>query len=254
MLNSNFLYNQTTIYHLHEHTMNKITQFEDLSNDLFLEIFDYLHALDLFTTFSSLNNRISSILFLTRLHVVVSKLHCQHQIKILSSHLTHHAHQVVSLSLHDQLRDFTSVISFIFNQHTFKNLQSCKFYSIHPSSKLDNVIQKLENLDKLVIFRLIQPKDIPMPDAIKRDLSKTILMHRSPVLCSVNLKFRYNYPNLVCNIAVNSTVTSLYMTFYGSATICLIYRILPILRNYRALRVLRISILNDNKSNTQQTM
>ena len=112
--------------------MNKITQFEDLSNDLVLEIFEYFHALDLFRAFPSLNNRLSSLLLLTQLHVVISKVHSHHQIKFLSSHLTHHAHQVISLSLEDQLRDYSSVISFFFNQHIFINLQLCKFYSISP--------------------------------------------------------------------------------------------------------------------------
>jgi len=101
-----------------KNTMNKVTQLEDLSNDLFLEIFDYFHALDLFMAFSSLNHRISLILSLTRLHVVISKLHCRYEIKFLSSHLTHHAHQVISVSLEDEVYNFSSVISFFF-QSTF---------------------------------------------------------------------------------------------------------------------------------------
>jgi len=147
--------------------MNVISQFEDFSNDLFLEIFDYFHALDLFMAFSSLNHRISSILSLTRLHVVISKLHCRYQIEILSSHLFHHAHQVISVSLQDQLRDFSSVISFIFNQHTFENLQSCKFHSIHPSSKLYNVIHKLERHNKLVSIEILQLQHLSLSDEIK---------------------------------------------------------------------------------------
>jgi hypothetical protein len=121
--------------------MNEITQLENLFNDLFLEIFDYLHAVDLFMALSSLNNRISSILASTQLHVVISELHSCHQIKFLSSHLTHHAHQVILVSLEDQVHDFSSVIPYFFNQHTFINLQSCIFHSICPSSRFNRVIR-----------------------------------------------------------------------------------------------------------------
>jgi hypothetical protein len=237
-----------------KNTMNKITQFEDLSNDLFLEIFDYLHALDLFMAFSSLNNRISSILSLTRLHVVISKLHCRYQMKFLSSHLTHHAHQVISVSIQDQLRDFSSVISYFFNRHTFQNLRSCKFYSICPSSKLNNVIQKLKSFNRLVSFQIEHPKDIPLSDEIKQNCIKTILRHRSQELRSVQLKLHYDYPKLVTDTIINLTVTSLHMNFYGSTIPCSIYSFLPILRHYRALRVLQIVISNDHNSSAHPGM
>ncbi|CAF4845800.1 unnamed protein product [Rotaria sp. Silwood1] len=41
--------------------MKKMTPLEDLSNELFFEIFDYLHALDIFMAFSTLNQRITLI-------------------------------------------------------------------------------------------------------------------------------------------------------------------------------------------------
>jgi hypothetical protein len=249
-----FLYHPTAINHFHFNTMNKITQFEHFSNDLLLEIFDYLHALDLFMAFSSLNQRISSILFSTQLHVVLSKLHCQHQMKFLSSHLTHHAHQVISVSLEDQLRDYSSVISFIFNQHIFTNLRSCKFYHIHPSFNVQIVIQRLQSLTKLVSFRIFHPKNIPLSHLIKRDISKTILTHTSHTLRFIDLSFHYSYLNLVANIALNSTVTSLHMIFDGSVNTLSTYSFLPILRHYRALQVLRIVISNQTNLNNQQPM
>jgi hypothetical protein len=234
--------------------MNIISQFEDLSNELFLEIFDYFHAFDLFMAFSSLNHRISSILFLTRLHVVISKLHCRYQIEILSSHLFHHAHQVISVSLEDEVYNFSSVISFFFNQHHFKNLRTCVFYSICSSPKFSNIIQKLENLDKLVSVRIIQPKNLSLSDEMKQHFSKTVLTHKSRVLRSIDLSFHYSYPKLVANIAFNLTLTSLYMIFHGSIVTCSIYSLLPILRHYRALRVLRIIISSNVNSNTQQAV
>jgi len=234
--------------------MDKITQFEDFSDELFLEIFYYLHALDLFMAFSSLNSRISSMLLSTRLHVVISKLHCRDQIKFLSSHLTHHKHQVISISIEDRLRDYSSVIPYFFNQHKFINLQSCAFYSICPSPNFYTVIEELKNLNNLVSFRIRQPKDISLSDTIKQDISKTILKHKSLKLRSIEFIFHYDYPKLVTNIAINQTVTSLHMVFHGSTVSCSIYSLLPILRRYRALRILRISITNQENSNTRQAV
>jgi len=235
-----------------KHPMDNITQFEDLSNELFFEIFEYFHALDLFITFSSLNKRISSILSVTQLHIIITKLHCHYQMQILSSYLTHHAHQVISITLEDQLRDFTSVISFFFNQHTFENLRSCRFHSICPSSNLTDVLQKINNLNKLVAFRISQPKDIPLSNEIKQELTTTILTCKSFKL--IDLSFSYNYPKLNTYLAFNSTLTTLRMRFRGSTIPCSIYSFLPILRQYRALRVLRIHVYNDGNSNIQHAM
>jgi hypothetical protein len=204
--------------------------------------------------FLSLNNRISSILPSTQLRIVISKFHCSHQIKFLSSHLTHYEHQVISISIEDRLRDISSVISYFFTEHTFINLQSCAFYSIGPSPNFYIVIQELKSLNKLVSFRIRQPKDIPLTGMIQQDLSKTMLTHQSSKLRSVELTFHYDYPKLVTNIAINSTLTSLHMLFHGSPVTCSIYSLLPILRHYRALRVLRISITDQENSNTQQAV
>ena len=229
--------------------MDNITQFESLSNDLFLDIFDYLHALDLFLAFSSLNKRISLILSSTQLRVVVSKLHCHHQIQVLSSHLNDHSHQVISLSLQDQLRDFLSVIPFFFNRHTFINLRSCTFFSICPSSILDCVIEQLKTLTKLESYRIVQPHNILLSDRAKRNLSKTILKHTLSNLRSVKLSFRYDYPYLTDSTTVNWTLTSLRIVFHGSSNICSIYGVLSILHTYRALRQLRVVISSDKTSN-----
>jgi hypothetical protein len=239
---------------LMKNMMNKISQLEDFSNEIILEIFDYLHALDIFMAFSSLNKRISSILHSTQLHVVVSKTHCRHQVEILSSHLTHHAHQVVSLSLPDQLRDFSSVISFFFNRHTFLNLRSCKFYSICSSSKLYSVIHQLENLTKLRLFFIRQPYNRSFSETDKRYLSKTILMHRSLELRAVRLCFRYDHFDLIANTALNSILTSLSMIFNGSPYTCFICCLLPVFRTYRALRHLDVHISNGDSLNIYPAM
>ncbi len=113
------------------------------------------------------------------------------------------------------------------------------------------MIQKLGSLDKLMLFRLIQPKDILLSDDIKAKLSRTILSHPSLKLHLIQLYFRYNYPMLAADISVNSTVTYLHIPFYWSDVAYSIYKILPILRNYRALRILRISLFNDKNADAQ---
>jgi hypothetical protein len=106
--------------------MNIHTYLEDLSNEIFFEIFDYLDAFDIFTGFTSLNQRISSILQSIPLRIIISRNYYLAQIDFLSAHLTFHAHQVISLKIHDKIRDYSSVISLLFNRHNFINLQSCE--------------------------------------------------------------------------------------------------------------------------------
>jgi hypothetical protein len=85
----------------------------------------YVHALDIFTTFASLNKRILSILQSIRLHVIILNSRYDREIDFLSSHLTFHAHQVISLKCYDTIRHRSSIISLLFNRHHFINLQSC---------------------------------------------------------------------------------------------------------------------------------
>lgn len=225
-------------------TMNTLTRLEDFPNDLFLEIFEYLHALDLFTAFASLNQRISAILFLTQLHVVISKFHSYQQMKFLSSHLADHVDQVISLCLEDELRDYSSVISYFFHQHTYINLQSCQFLSVEKTSNFNHVIEKLQNLTKLVSFRMIQPNNCSFSSVTKDQLTAVILTHTSPALRFIDLSFFHSYPNFVARLTLNSTVTYLHLVFQNSKRNFSIYEFFQILRHYRALRVLRMSLHN----------
>jgi anti-anti-sigma regulatory factor len=120
------------------------THFEDLSNEIFFEIFDYFDALEIFTSFILLNQRISSILKLIPFRIVIPYHHCRVQIEYLSFHLIFHAHQVISLNIWDTIYDDSSIISLLFNRHEFINLQSCIFNLIDSSTKLKNVIKKFK--------------------------------------------------------------------------------------------------------------
>jgi hypothetical protein len=160
---------------------------------------------------------------------------------------------VISVSLQDQLRDYSSVIPFFFDQHTFQNLRSCVFYSIASSKKFDNVIEKLESFNKLVSFRIFQPDDTPLSEDVKRKLSQTILMHRSYKLRTVELMLHYNYLELTVKSAINWILTSLSIKFHGVFATYLVYRTLPILGIYRSLRVFRVTVIvQENFDNNQR--
>jgi hypothetical protein len=103
--------------------MATITRLEDLSNDIFLKILDYLNASDIFFAFASLNSRISLILNSARLHVNIHFTHCRRQVEFLSNHLKFHSDQVVSLQIYDKIRDQNHVIPYLFNRYDFINLQ-----------------------------------------------------------------------------------------------------------------------------------
>jgi hypothetical protein len=235
--------------------MNPITQFEDLSDELFLIIFDYLYALDLFQAFSSLNTRISSILFDARLYVIISKLHRRQQIEFLSFHLTHHADQVIFISLEDQLRDYSSVIPFFFDQHAFRNLRSCIFYSICSLSKLEHVIQQLKELTTLESFKIEQTYDLPLSETDKKDLSQTMLYHKSSNFRSLQLSFRYNCRSRIFDdYTVNSTLTSLSMMFDISSFAYWYLDMISLFYRHRVLQNIVLYISDDDDPNSGITL
>ncbi|CAF1119064.1 unnamed protein product [Rotaria sp. Silwood1] len=203
--------------------MKKMTPLEDLSNELFFEIFDYLHALDIFMTFSTLNQRITLIRSSISLRIVVLSYHCHRQIKSPSSYLIDHTHQVVSISLEDSLRDFTSIISFFFIQHTLENLELCALYSSH--------------------WQICEEK--------KQYTSQTILKYQSSSLRSLDFVFYFNHSHLTTGVTLNWTLTSMTLTFYGLSYQLSIYCVLYVFHIYRALRRLRVFILIPANPNIQ---
>ncbi|CAF2770538.1 unnamed protein product [Rotaria sp. Silwood2] len=134
--------------------MGTHTHLEDLSNEIFFEIFDYLHALDIFTGFASLNKRILSLLQSIRLHVIILNSNYDREINFLSFHLIFHAHQVISLKCYDTIRNRSSIISLLCNRHQFVNLHSCIFIIDSMSSQLENTIKQIQSLNRIVSFLL----------------------------------------------------------------------------------------------------
>jgi hypothetical protein len=224
--------------------MNIHTHLEDLSNELFFEIFDYLHALEIFTGFASLNQRISSILKFIPLRIIILPNYCRQHIDFLSSHLTYHAHQVISLDIHDTICDYSSVISLLFNQHNFTNLQSCVFGSISPSTKFGNIFKQIESLNRLVTFT-VHESDLNEND--KCDLTRMILMHKSSSLSSMILKHSYDYVDISNYISISPNLTTLYLRIHGSLSAISIHSILVIFRLCHGIRHLGL-IVEHNSS------
>ncbi|CAF4688792.1 unnamed protein product [Rotaria sp. Silwood1] len=226
--------------------MNSHTHIEDLSNEIFFEIFDYLHALDIFTAFNSLNKRISSILQIIPLRILISYDHCYRQINFLSSYLNFHSHQVISIKIYDTIRDYSSIINLLFNRHYFINLQSCIFFSIKPSTKLENVIKQLKHLNRLVSFSIRQPRQKNLNENDKDDLIRTLFMHKSSFLRSIIFQFPYNYLNISNYNSISSNILSLLLWISGSPSTLSVYSILPILRLCYTIRYLTIAIEHED--------
>ncbi|CAF4923157.1 unnamed protein product, partial [Rotaria socialis] len=222
--------------------MNIHTHFEDLSNEIFFEIFDYLHALDAFT---SLNERFLSILQSIRLHISILNTYYDRDIDFLSSHLTFHAHQVLSLKCYDTIRDRSSIISLLFQRHNFINLQSCQFISDNPSTEFDNVIKQVESLNRLVSFSIVQPSTVNISEKKKSDITRTVFMSKSSSLHSVMLRYNYAYLDLSTYTSIASNLISLDLLISGSSNTVSVYSILPILRVCPRIRYLHAIIKHE---------
>jgi hypothetical protein len=222
--------------------MNTHTHLEDLSNEIFFEIFDYLHALEIFTAFTLLNQRISSILQIIPLRIFISNTDCRAQMEYLSSHLTYHAHQVISIDTYDKIRDCSSVISLFFNRHNFINLQSCILIAINPSTKLGNILKKLKSSIRLVSFRIHQSDDVGISEKDKYELAQMIFMNQSSSLRSITFNFNYDYMNISNYSSMSSNLISLTLCIGGLSSTVSIYSIFSILRHCHTIRYLTISI------------
>ncbi|CAF1236523.1 unnamed protein product [Rotaria sordida] len=232
--------------------MNRHTQLEDLSNEIFFEIFDYFHALEIFISFTCLNRRISSILQSIPLRIVILSDHCYRQINFLSSHLANHADQVISLEIFDTICDYTSIISILFNRHNFPNLESCIFVSISSTTILENVFKQIKSLNRLVSFSLYQPNGENINEIDKHNLTNIILLHKSPVLRSISLQFNYDNMHLLNLTSMPSNLVSLKLCISSSSSILPVYSIISMLRLCHSVRYLGIMVtyqaVNENNA------
>ena len=216
--------------------MNRPTQLEDLSNEIFFEIFDYFHALDIFISFTSLNQRFTSILHTIPLRVVIRPTYSRRQIDFLSSHLRLHAHQVISLKISDHILNYSSTISLIFSRHKFINLQLCSFTSIISSQEVFNVIRRMKSLDKLVSFTINQNVGNKVDDKFIHRLFESMLLHRSSYLRSLVLGMKYDYRYLSKYSSISSNLRSLQIHIFSSQSISPFDSVPFILRLCRSLQ------------------
>ncbi|CAF4486362.1 unnamed protein product [Rotaria sp. Silwood2] len=227
--------------------MNTHTQLEDLSNEIFFEIFEYFDALEIFTIFTSLNRRISSIIQSISLRIVIFPDHCYRQINFLSSHLIHHADQVISLEIFDTIRDYSSIINLIFNRHRFLNIESCIFYSINSTTILENVFKQIKDLNRLVSFSFYALNDGNITEKNKHDLTQIMLLHKSPDLRSISLLYRYTYMDISNLTSIPSNLIRFRLCISSSLPTLPIYSIISILRLCHTIRYLGITIENQDQ-------
>ena len=227
--------------------MNRSTQLEDLSNEVFYEIFDYFHAFDIFVSFTLLNQRFTSILHSIPLRVVIRPSHSRRQINFLSSHLEFHEHQVISLKMSDHIFDDLPLIDRFFRRHKFINLQLCSFTSIVPGSKLDYMlIEEIKSLDKLG-FICYQSKYFQwvfgkVDGKLIHRLFEPILSHKSPYLRSLVLGIRYDYEYIFKYSSISSNLRSLQIHIFSSQSISPFDSVPPILRLCHSLQYFDLTL------------
>ena len=226
--------------------MNKLTKFENLSTEIFIEIFDYLHAIDIFAAFGSLNRRISSNLFAIYLRVIITSKHHLRHIELLSNHLTIHADQVISLSINDDTKDRSSAIDLLFQRHRFDNVRSCIFKISCSLSKLTSFIQQLKNPTNLQSVYIIQPYSL-LSQSNKQDSSCSILSRlRSSALRSIGLLYCYDHcGTLNAKNTIASNLTYLELMLHISSNNGSIYSLIHIFRFCPMLRHLRLIVRNE---------
>ncbi|CAF4953276.1 unnamed protein product [Rotaria sp. Silwood1] len=227
--------------------MDVNTHLEDLSNEIFFEIFDYLHVLDIFTGFTLLNRRISSILQSIPLHIVISGKHCRRQIDFLSSHLTFHEHQVISINISDTIRDDSSIISLLFNRHNFSHLKSCKLVLINSMTTLGNVIEQLKSLNTLVLLEIFQQNLLDITENDNDEFSQILLTLKSSSLRSVELQYPSHYLHISNYASIGSNFTSLSLRIAGSRSIVSVHSVLRVFRLCHRIRYLCIILQHDKR-------
>jgi len=225
--------------------MNQFTKLENLSTEIFIEILDYLHAIDIFAAFGSLNRRISSILRSIHLNVTITSKHNPWHVELLSNHLIIHADQVISVSIDDHTQDRSSAIDLLFERHRFHNLRSCILKISCSFSKLTSFIQQLESLTNLKSIYIIRPH-LLLSQSTKHDSNCSILScMRSTALRSVGLLYHYDHcGTLNANNTIMSNLTYLELMLHTSSDNRSIYSFIHILRFCPVLQRLRLIVRN----------
>ncbi|CAF2103234.1 unnamed protein product [Rotaria magnacalcarata] len=137
---------------------------------------------------------------------------------LLSSHLTFHDDQVISINILDRTRDDSSKIHLLFNRYNLINLKSCKFLSIYSMTKLDNIIKEIGNLNKLVILEIFQPDRSDLNENNNDELTRILLTNKSSSLRSLKLQYPNHYLNISNYTFINSNLILHALRISGSSS------------------------------------
>ena len=121
-----------------------IIKLEDLSNELFYEIFDYLNGNEVLLAFSNLNHHLQGILhspsFLFRIHIDENK--DKHLINKYKEMIDNFKHRIISFHLSTRNSSLFPINS------SFNHLQSLSLIGIHPQT-LPSLLTELNRVSRL---------------------------------------------------------------------------------------------------------
>ncbi|CAF4971459.1 unnamed protein product [Rotaria sp. Silwood1] len=129
-----------------EFKQQTLTCFEDLSNELLCEIFDYLNGYDLCKIFSNLNNRLEQLLHSSLVLYKIRCYLCQNDeiMNVFKQFMFSNRHQIFSIHVNFIFPDTYFFLSFLFDS-SFDHLESIVFKHIQS----DTIIPILSNLSSL---------------------------------------------------------------------------------------------------------
>ncbi|UJR29614.1 hypothetical protein I4U23_017162 [Adineta vaga] len=132
---------------------------EDLSNEVLMEIFDYLNGFDVFDAFSTLNDRFhhlicSCMLLKIRLSSSYSSTVRNRSWRVIFPH----RHRVISLCLPDRL-SYQSISRFGTIDSSFTYLQCLTLNNI-PSKNLESLLINLISVPRLISLKMTLQNDI----------------------------------------------------------------------------------------------
>jgi hypothetical protein len=175
-----------------------ITCFEDLSNELLCEIFDYLHGYGLYKEFSNLNSRFeqllhsSSVLFKPRFYLFKN----DQVMNMFKQFMFLNRHQIFSIYVTFILQESYFFSSFLFDS-SFDCLESIFFKDIQS----DTLIPVLNNLSSLPHLFSLTIETSNVEEAIN-DIYRLIFV--LPKLKYYRISFSGNHHSITLPMAMNN--------------------------------------------------
>lgn len=221
--------------------MQAITKIESLPNELLIECFEYLHAIDIFHSFDDLNRRFSALIRSIPLRLSVGRVEKSKLIqfgqKLLSS--SHIKNQVKSLIVTKKgaFANLQTLFSFI-PLNEFTQLQALIFSYLNISSN-DEILSMLPLLPYLRYFCVGDVSDSKnqILQSLSRSTVKILSLEKIPERAS----FNYSFMSLTHLTISQCSINELYQFFKHS----------PILKCLNINYLSSSSGRNSNKSKAQ---